>query len=61
MNLYPGDTVMWKDPDDGACSRRGVLKGLTRKGEGMVHVVMEDGWEADVLENELELLCAVDT
>lgn len=48
-----GDHVTWNDPDDGVCSRTGVLTKVTHLNDSDIRIVMEDGWEAEVCESEL--------
>lgn len=48
-----GDHVTWTDPDDGVCSRSGVLTTVTELGDFKFVVTMDDGWMAEVCESEL--------
>ena len=49
-----GDEVYWNDPDDGACSRYGTIKGVKFLSSGGDTIyVLNDGTE--VFEHELEL------
>jgi hypothetical protein len=55
----PGTVVRWNDPGGGVCSRQGTLKSARWIGdssEGALSIVMDDDWEAEVLERELEVL-----
>lgn len=48
-----GDHVTWQDPDDGVCSRTGVLTKVEHLNDSDIRVTMEDGWEAEICESEL--------
>ena len=49
-----GDNVTWTDPDDGVCSRTGVLTAVSELGDFNLAITMEDGWMAEVCESELK-------
>jgi hypothetical protein len=49
-----GDVVVWTDPDDGLCTRTGVLSGISyRMEDDSAWVSMTDGWESEVMLGEL--------
>jgi hypothetical protein len=49
--------VQWNDPDDGACSRKGVVAKCTTPNEEEILVVrLTDGWACECLRQELEIL-----
>ncbi len=50
-----GDTVRWTDPDDGVCTRQGVLTAVRYLGPDALRITMGE-WVAEVLESELTLL-----
>ena len=49
-----GDHITWTDPDDGVCSRTGILQSVTYLNDSELHIVLEDGWAAEVNESELQ-------
>lgn len=49
-----GDHVTWTDPDDGVCSRTGVLTAVSELGDFNIAITMADGWMAEVCESELK-------
>lgn len=49
-----GDHVTWTAPDDGVCSRTGVLTAVSELGDFNLAITMEDGWMAEVCESELK-------
>lgn len=50
----PGDTVTWNDPDNGLCSRTGVLESIDYHPNGeSATVVFKDGHEIEVMISEL--------
>jgi hypothetical protein len=49
-----GDRVTWTDPDDGVCSRTGVLTAVAELGDFKFAIAMEDGWMVEVCESELK-------
>ena len=52
-NLRPGDEVTWNDPDDGHCTRSGILSAIEFIGDDSARITFQDGWSAEVLLSEL--------
>ena len=48
------DHVTWTDPDDGVCSRTGILTAVSELGDSKLTITMDDGWMAEVCESELQ-------
>lgn len=53
-----GDHVTWTDPDDGVCSRTGVLTKADYFNDSELRIAFSDGWEAEVCESELQRVAA---
>lgn len=53
IQLHAGDEVTWNDPDEGKCSRTGIIAEIDFIGQGAVMLRFMDGWESEVLLSEL--------
>lgn len=51
--LHPGDEVTWNDPDEGKCSRTGIIAQIEFIGDDAARLTLTDGWHAEVLLAEL--------
>jgi hypothetical protein len=57
--IVPGMRVRWTDPDDGACTREGIVKTCTApEGSDELTLTTTDGWQCGCLRGELEILDA---
>ena len=55
--ILPGMSVRWNDPDNGACSRDGIVAKCTAPIDDEIVVIhMTDGWCCECLMSELEIL-----
>jgi hypothetical protein len=52
-NLRGGDEVTWNDPDDGLCSRQGVINLIKYTGQNTATITWEDGDVTEVFLSEL--------
>lgn len=52
-NIFEGDEVTWNDPDEGTCTRTGILSDIEYIGGETFRIVFEDGWETEVYAEEL--------
>ena len=52
-NLHSGDEVTWNDPDDGLCSRTGVIGSIRYFGDDKAAIRWQDGDEVEVYLQEL--------
>jgi hypothetical protein len=50
--LHPGDEVTWNDPDDGACTRTGVIQSIKVTGN-VVQITWQDGSDLECFAREL--------
>lgn len=58
--IRPGMLVHWNDPDDGACSRQGIVAKCTTPNEEEIIVLrMTDDWVTECLRDEVDILESV--
>lgn len=53
FEIHPGDEVTWNDPDNGTCSRTGVVESVEFHENGIVELTMNDGWTVEAFVHEL--------
>ncbi len=52
-NLQYGDEVTWNDPDDGICTRQGIISEIVWRDEETIDLTFQDGWTSQVRPEEL--------
>jgi hypothetical protein len=51
--LHVGDEVTWNDPDEGQCTRTGVICEIRYIGGDIASITFTDGWRSEVFLSEL--------
>jgi hypothetical protein len=51
--LQRGDEVTWNDPDEGLCTRTGIILSIEYFGDDSAKLTMTDGWYSEVMLQEL--------
>jgi hypothetical protein len=52
-NLQYGDEVTWNDPDEGTCTRTGIISEIVWLDEETIDLTFQDGWTSQVRPEEL--------
>ena len=52
-HLHTGDEVTWNDPDEGRCSRTGIICEIRYIGNDVAAITFTDGWQSEVPLSEL--------
>ena len=52
-HLHTGDEVTWNDPDEGRCTRTGIICEIRYIGGDIASIMFTDGWQSEVFLREL--------
>lgn len=53
LKLRKGDEITWNDPDDGICSRTGIIGAIEYPSEGIARVTWQDGGTTEMKISEI--------